>query len=202
VPLLLRTFTKRACVSRKVVVKGSVPKEEVIANGLQLLVDLEGDHDHGVADDGDEGERPGSDGDHHDHGEAVAALGGPGLGGGVHQVVQEGHRRRGAGGHERRHEGGRDESGAVGRGGRGGGRRRGPRPRPRGQGHAASSAARAPPAPAEDARPTRHSPSARTLHAETHKTHFQITQFLLFSLSSAMLSIKFESVRVSLMNIH
>lgn len=38
-------------------------EQEVVADGLQLLVDLEGDHDHGVAHHGEHGEHAGDDGD-------------------------------------------------------------------------------------------------------------------------------------------
>lgn len=42
-----------------------VPEEEVVADGLKLLVNLERDHNHDVADDGGEGEDASGDGDHH-----------------------------------------------------------------------------------------------------------------------------------------
>lgn len=33
----------------------SLPEQEVVADGLQLFVNLKGDHDHAVADDGGDG---------------------------------------------------------------------------------------------------------------------------------------------------
>lgn len=49
-------------------------EEEVIAYGLQLLVDFEGDHDHDVADDGDDAQRAGQDDDEHHLGQLEARL--------------------------------------------------------------------------------------------------------------------------------
>ena len=40
-------------------------EEEIIGDGLELLVDLEGDHDHAVAGHGEEAEESGHDGDEH-----------------------------------------------------------------------------------------------------------------------------------------
>lgn len=50
-------------------------EEKVVADGLELLVDLEADHDHGVADDCEHGEDGGDDRDDDLLGEAEGAFG-------------------------------------------------------------------------------------------------------------------------------
>lgn len=61
-------------------------EEKVVADGLQLLVDLKGDHDHAVADDSEHGEDGGDDGDD-DHLRDAEAVGMSGRLGGRRRVA-------------------------------------------------------------------------------------------------------------------